>query len=120
MTISLKTLKKWQKDFGVLGHPTRLAILFMLYGVEVLEKQKKKEKLWNNFCKIIANSTNKTKTFRYSAEFYFKTLREARTIIKISGLRGLLWLFLIWPIKFAVYLKIGKGILFPFSVEGPT
>jgi len=52
-----------------------------------------------------------------------RLLPIAKTAIKAGGLRGLrlyatLLLFnLAWPIKFVIYLKIGKGILLPFSIK---
>jgi hypothetical protein len=55
-----------------------------------------------------------------------KLLPIVKTAIKADGLRGLrfyatlLLFYLAGLIKSVIYLKIGKGILLPFSIEKPN
>jgi len=36
----LSTFEKWAEDFKAIAHPLRMAILFMLYGSEVLSEER--------------------------------------------------------------------------------
>ncbi|MBZ9569430.1 hypothetical protein KJA16_00725 [Patescibacteria group bacterium] len=105
MGITPAVLKKWEKDLPVVGHPIRLAILFALCGAEILEKQKELKKTLRTPSGFI--------------QYYFGVLRLAGFFVKKRKFAELLWFLVVWPIKFVIYLKIGTGILLPFSIEPP-
>ena len=103
MQPNLRALEKWRDRLHIVGHPIRLSILIMLYGVEVLERQRVEERLTRNFPIGFL-------------EYYIKTIKFALPIIRTAGFSALMF-YLAWPVKFFIYLKMKKGILMPFSVK---
>lgn len=119
-TLDLKTLKKWKDIFPLISHPTRLSILIILQGAEILAELKIKKKVKQIFQRTFPAHLKHSKILLiHLPEFYFKLIRHSVTLKRAYGSYGVLW-FAVWPIKFFVYLKAGKGILFPFSVEEPA
>jgi hypothetical protein len=104
MKPNLRALEKWRDRLHIVGHPIRLSILIMLYGAEVIERQKVEKRLTHNYPIGFL-------------KYYIKTIRSALPVIRTLGFSALMYYLVVWPMKFFIYLKMGKGILMPFSVK---
>jgi len=97
-------LKKWQNNLKIVGHPIRLSILIILYGAEIIDQRRKQKEIMSNFP-------------RGFIQYYFRMIKSAIPVIRTGGFSVMLYYLAVWPVKFFIYLKMGKGILLPFSVK---
>lgn len=104
------TLKKWEKELPTILHPTRLAILIVLYGAKVLEEIKEQSLKEQMLRRTLSNP----KGF---IQIYFGILKSANFLAKRRKFTELRYLLIEWPIKFCLYLTIGKGILLPYKIK---
>jgi hypothetical protein len=104
MQPKLRALEKWRKHLRIVGHPIRLSILIILYGAEVIERQKVEEELMRNYPIGFL-------------KYYIKMIRSVLLVIRTAGFSTFMYYLAVWPVKFFIYLKMNKGILLPFSVK---
>ncbi len=104
MRPNLRALEKWRDRLRLVGHPIRLSILIMLYGAEVLERQKVEEELKHGYPVGFL-------------KYYVKMIRSALPVIETAGFAVFIYYLVIWPVKFFICIIIGKGIILPFSVK---
>ena len=104
MQPNFRALEKWRDRLRIVGHPIRLSILIILYGAEVIERQKVEKGLTHNYPIGFL-------------KYYIKMIKSALPVIKTAGFSVLTYYLVVWPVKFFIYLKMGKGILLPFSVK---
>ncbi len=104
MKPNLRTLEKWRDRIHIVSHPIRLQIMIMLYAAEVIERQKVEKELMHNYPIGFL-------------KYYINTVKSVLTIIRTTGFSGLIYYIAVWPVRFFIYLKMGKGILMPFSVK---
>lgn len=107
MSVTIEMLQKWEKELRVLGHPMRFAIFLAIGASDILEEMKHKQEM-------LRTMLSSPKGF---IQYYYGMLKLAPPLLKRGKLVELRYLLIEWPIKFCIYLALGKGILLPFQIK---